>query len=263
MNEYTTAQIRNIALVGHGGSGKTTLAEQILFKAGVITRAGTVEDGSTVCDYEPEEKKHGHSLSAALVHFDHEGNHVNLIDTPGDPDFLGQSLPVLPAVETVFVVIDAVAGIQTVDRRMMKVAAERRLPRAIVINKIDHENVSLEEILEHIRETFGDVSACPSTCPPTGATEVRDLFEHEEGETDVSRPVAEAHTAIVDQIVEVDEALMEVYLETGTVEKTRRSDAFEKALREGTSCRCCSARRARRVGVEELMRHHRGSARAR
>ncbi len=253
MNDYTTEQIRNIALVGHGGSGKTTLAEQILFKAGLISRAGTVEDGSTVCDYEPEEKKHAHSLNAALVHFDHEGNHVNLIDTPGYPDFLGQSLPVLPAVETVFVVIDAAKGIQTVDRRMMKVAEERKLPRAIVINKIDHENIDLEELLEHVRETFGDV-CLPINLPAKGATEVREVFEHEEGDgaCDFST-VAEAHTKIVDQTVEVDEDLMAVYLEKGSVNPDQLVPAFKKSMREAhlVPVIFCSARTG--VGVDELM----------
>lgn len=253
MNDYTTAQIRNIALVGHGGSGKTSLAEQILFKTGAITRVGSVEDGSTVCDFEPEEKHHGHSLSAALVHFDHEGNHVNLIDTPGYPDLLGQALPVLPAVETVFVVIDAAKGIQTVDRRMMSVAAERKLPRAIVINKIDHENINLEEILEHIRETFGDV-CLPINLPAKNATEVREVFEHEEGDgaCDFSS-VSEAHTKIVDQTVEVDEALMATYLEKGSVDPDQLVPAFKKAMREAhlVPVIFCSARTG--VGVDELM----------
>ena len=253
MNDYTTDQIRNIALVGHGGSGKTTLAEQILFKAGRISRPGVVEEGNTVCDHEPEEKRHGHSLAASLVHFDHEGNHVNLIDTPGYPDFLGQSLPVLPAVETVFVVIDAAKGVQMVDRRMMRVAAERRLPRVIVINKIDHENLDLEGLLEDIRETFGAV-CLPINLPANGATEVRDVFEHEEGSSDIDfSSVAEAHTRVVDQTVEVDEALMSAYLEKGSVEPAQLIPAFKKSMREAhlVPVIFCSARTG--AGVDELM----------
>ena len=253
MNDYTTDQIRNIALVGHGGTGKTSLAEQMLFAAGATTRVGTVEDGSTVCDYEPEEKKHGHSLTAALVHFDHEGDHVNLIDTPGYPDFLGQALPILPAVETVFVVIDAAKGIQTVDRRMMKVAADRKLPRAIVVNKIDHDNIDLEELYEHLRETFGD-ECLPINLPAQGGTAVRDVFEHESGSGDCDfSNVADAHTRIVDQTVEVDEELMASYLEQGTVDPEQLVPAFKKAMCEAhlVPVLFCSAKTA--VGVPELM----------
>lgn len=253
MKDYTTAQIRNIALVGHGGSGKTTLAEQILFKAGRVSRAGRVEDGTTVCDFEPEEKKHGHSLSPALVHFDHEGNHVNLIDTPGYPDLLGQSLPALPAVETVFVVIDGVKGIQTVDRRMMRVAAERRLPRVVVINKMDHDNVDLEGLLGQVQETFG--SEClPINLPAKGATEVREVFEHEEGDgaCDFSS-VAEAHTKIVDQTVETDESLMSVYLEQGKVSTAQLVPAFKAAMREAHLVPVVFTSARTGLGVDELM----------
>ena len=253
MNEYTTEQIRNIALVGHAGAGKTTLAEHILFKAGRISRPGTVEDGTTVCDYEPEEKRHAHSLQAALVHFDHEGNHVNLIDTPGYPDLLGHALPVLPAVETVLVVIDASKGIQTVDRRMMKVASERDLPRAIIVNKIDHENLNLGALLDQIRETFGAV-CLPINLPAKGGAEVREVFEHEEGDgvCDFSS-VAEAHTRIVDQTVEVDEDLMSVYLERGKVEPDQLVPAFKKSMREAhlVPVIFCSAKTS--AGVDELM----------
>ena len=116
---YQTSEIRNVALTGHAGAGKTTLIEQILATAGVIREPGLVEKGSTVSDWDDLEKKHGHSLSPSLAGFDYQNAHINLIDTPGYPDFIGAALSVLPAVETVAVVINAQQGVQSASRRMM------------------------------------------------------------------------------------------------------------------------------------------------
>ena len=145
---HTTESIRNIALVGHGAAGKTTLVESILYRAGRLPTPGAVEKGNTVCDFDPQEKAHQHSLDAALVHFDHNGAHVNLIDTPGFPDFIGQAIAVLPAVETVAVVINAQTGIEAMTQRMMERAAERRQCRMIIVNKIDAENIDLPGLLD-------------------------------------------------------------------------------------------------------------------
>ena len=252
MAEYTTADIRNIALVGHAGAGKTSLVERLLHDVGVTGRLGTIEDKNTVCDYEDEEKHHGHSLSAAVVHFDHGPKRYNLIDTPGAPDFLGAAIPVLPAVETAFVVIDATRGVQTVTRRMMTICAERRLPRMIIINKIDAATPDqLEELVEHLRETFGN-ECLPANLPTGGMQGVVNVIDAEDGETDFSS-VADAHTAILDQIVEIDDSLMAGYLETGTVEKQALHDAFEKALREAHLVPMLFVSTRTGAGVKELL----------
>ena len=138
MPKYTTADIRNLAFVGSAGAGKTTLVEAMLHAAGVIGRAGRVEEGNTVCDYDELEKEFSSGLDSALVHFDHEGAHVNLIDTPGSGDFLGKAISSLPAVDTVVVVVDPGTGIDPVMRRLMKTTGEHGKPRLIVVNKIDH-----------------------------------------------------------------------------------------------------------------------------
>ncbi|MEO0631119.1 MAG: GTP-binding protein, partial [Planctomycetota bacterium] len=134
-------EIRNVALVGQGGSGKTTLTERLLFDAGVIQRMGSVEDGNTVSDFTEEEHHHHHSLGLAMTHFETESRLsgrkvlVNLLDTPGMTDFLGHAIAALPAVDTVAVVIDPAKGIGTVTRRMFAIAKERNLPRCIVVDK--------------------------------------------------------------------------------------------------------------------------------
>ncbi len=231
MAAHTVENIRNIALVGHSGSGKTTLAESILAKLGAIGRAGQVEEGNTVFDHEPEEKEHKHSLSLSIASFDNDGLHFNLIDTPGYPDFFGQALSAFPAVEILAMVIGADKGIQTTHRRLMQVASERNLPRMIIINKIDDHVGDCETLLATIRESFGN-ECLPLNLPSSGGTDVVDVWDEAAGDADFSS-VAEAHQQIIDQAVEVDEELMETYLETGEVDKDKLHHAFERALREG------------------------------
>jgi elongation factor G len=120
MSKYNTEAIRAMALVGHGASGKTSLAEALLFAAGAITAKGSVERGSTVCDFDAQEKEAGHSLNSAIVNFAHEGTHIHLIDTPGYPDFSGQAIAALAGADTALIVINAQTGIELMTERMMR-----------------------------------------------------------------------------------------------------------------------------------------------
>src|SRR3989442_1120094 len=132
MPKYSTESIRTVALVGHTGAGKTTLAEALLARAGAIASAGSVEKGNTVCDFDPLEKEYKHSLNSALVNFAWKNVHIHLIDTPGSPDFMGQAIGALAAVETAVIVVNAETGIQLATDRMLKWAAKRNLCRMIV-----------------------------------------------------------------------------------------------------------------------------------
>lgn len=254
MSEYTTDDIRNLVLVGHGGSGKTTLAEALLLKAGAIDVAGEVANGTTVSDFDAQEIAHQSSLYASLASFEHAGKHVNVIDTPGYPDFLGRSVTVLPAVETAVVVIDARSGVQMTTRRMMEAAAARRMCRMIVVNKIDAEGVDLEAILGEIVATFG-AECLPLNLPAGGGTRIVDCFFEPGDETSDFSSVEEAHTQMVDQSVEVDDELMELYLEQGEdLAPERLRDAFQKALRDGHLIPVCFTSIELDVGVAKLMR---------
>ncbi len=251
MPQYATESIRNIALVGHAGSGKTTLAEALLHKAGAINTQGSIEKGTTALDFDPQEKEHQHSLNPAIASLDYREAHVNLIDTPGYPDFLGQTLSVLPAVETAAVVINAEAGIETVTQRMMERAANLRLCRLIVVNKIDAEGVNIPALLTQIRETFGK-ECLPINLPSHKGQAVVDCFFEPDGSADFSS-VKEAHTALVDQVVEVDEELMALYLEQGEISTEQLHEPFEKALREGHLVPVCFTSARTGAGVQQLL----------
>jgi len=249
MAKYTTADIRNIALTGRAGGGKTTLVEALLHNAGVIGRAGRVEDGNTVCDFDDLEKEMNHSLDSAIVHFDHDKHHINLIDTPGSPDFLGRSISALPAVETMAVLVDPTAGVDTVTRRMMNIGQQRDLPRMIIINKIDNAS-NLNELLEQLTEAFGGICR-PVNLPTDGGKAVVDCFSNASGESDLGS-IDQFHTGIVEQVVEVDEQLMEKYLEEGEVDAKSLQDAFKRALREAHLVPICFVSARENVGVQEL-----------
>lgn len=251
MPKYTTADIRNIAIAGHHGAGKTSLVEALLAKVGAIKTCGEVEKGNTVCDFDDEEKAHQHSLNSAIVHLDHAGKRINLIDTPGMPDFIGHALGALPAVETAAVVVNAQNGVEMVTRRIMDRAKERNICRVLIVNKIDADNIDLPGLVEHLRQTFGK-ECLPINLPSKGGTDVVDVLFKAEGEVDFG-DVSVAHTAIVDQIVEVDEALMEVYLEQGEVTVEQLHAPFEKALREGHLVPICFTSAKTGAGIDDLV----------
>jgi len=248
-------RIRTIALVGQSGAGKTTLAEALLARAGAIPAAGSVERGTTVCDYTPLEKQLQHSLKLAVASFDAKTNgeatRIHLLDTPGYPDFLGQSLPALAAVETAAIVINAQNGIEMMTGRFMQWAAKRGLDRLVIVNKIDADNVDLEDLLERIQQTFGK-ECLPLNLPAADRKKVSDCFFAPSGEADFSS-VDEAHRKLVDQVVEVDEKLMEAYLEKGEVTPEELHAPLERALREGHLIPVVFASAKTGAGIAELM----------
>jgi elongation factor G len=253
MSDYNAEDVRNIALVGHADSGKTTLVEALLAATGVISEPGSVERGTTVCDSDALEKEQQHSLEVGITSFNAQGTHVNLLDTPGFPDFIGRSISVMAAVETAAVVINAEAGIETVTQRMMKVADNRSLCRIIVVNKIDGDGVDLEDLTSQIRDSFG-TECLPINLPADGGKRVIDCFFQPGGEGADFSSVADAHSQIIDQVVEVDEELMELYLEQGEDLKPEQlHDPFEEALREAHLIPICYVSAQTGAGIPELL----------
>jgi len=252
MPKYRTEDIRNLTLVGHSGSGKTSLVEALLVKSGKIGEAGTIERGTTTTDHDPLEKEYQSSLDSALASLDFDGIHVNMIDTPGFPDFRGPTLTGMSATETTALVINAHNGVELSTRRLMRRAKRRRLCRIIIVNKIDQEGTNLTQLITQIREEFGP-ECLPINLPADNLATVKDCFFGTEGDTDIFS-LSEAHEAIIDQVVEVNEDLMEKYLEGEELSRDDLHDAFEQALREGHLVPICFTSAATGAGLTEFLK---------
>ncbi|HEX4233644.1 MAG TPA: elongation factor G [Caldimonas sp.] len=243
--------IRTVALVGPSGGGKTCLAEALLVASGTITTPGTLERGTTVSDFDPLERKMQHSLNASVLHFQHRETRIHCIDTPGAPDFFGQSLPALEAVETVAVVINAQTGVEPMAIRMMEHAAARERDRLIIVNRIDAPGVNLPGVLAQIQAAFGK-ECLPLNLPDAGGTRVVDCFHNREGHSDFGS-VDVAHRALVEQVVEVDGEFVDRYLNDGDIDASELHAPLEQALREGHLIPVCFVSAKGGAGVAELL----------
>ncbi len=253
MSAYTMHDIRNIAFVGQAGVGKTTLAEALLARTGAIAKAGSVQKGDTVSDFDPQEQAAGHSLDCAVLHFVTAGTHINLLDTPGYPDLIGRAIHVLPAVETMALVLDARNGVDAMAQRMMEAAGQQDHEKLIIINRIDEADANPEALLNELQAVFG--SEClPLNLPSSDRSQVIDCFFDPTPADVAFSSVEAAHEAMVDQVVEVDEELMALYLEQGqTLSPEQLHDPFEQALREGHLIPVCFVSAQTGAGVDELL----------
>lgn len=227
MKTFPSAKIRNVALVGHGGAGKTTLAEALLYTSGTINRQGRVEDGTTVCDFDPEEVRRTISVSTALAPFEHDGYKINLLDCPGYADFLPEVEAALRVADLAVFVVSAVDGVEVQTEIIWKLAAAADVPRMIFINKLDRERADFDGTLDQLRETFG-AGVAPLELPIGSETSFRGVadlltdtaitYDNGKPETgpipdDMEAREHEVHDNLVEGIVVADDDLMERYLE--------------------------------------------------
>ncbi len=247
----TVSDIRTLAMLGPAAAGKTSLCEALLAAAGAVATAGSLERGSTVSDHDPLERRMQHSLNSSLMHLQWQGCRVHVIDTPGAPDFIGQALPALEAVETAVVVINAANGIEPMARRMMDIAAQRQRDRVIVVNKIDTPGVDLAALLAEIQAAFGK-ECLPLNLPDDHGAKVVDCFYNRQGHSDFGA-VADAHRALVEQVVEVDGEFVERYLNDGDIDAAELHAPLEQALREGHLIPVCFVSARTGAGVPELL----------
>ncbi len=251
MSALNPSDIRNLVFLGHGGSGKTTLGEAMLHAAKVTGRFGSVDDGTSHLDYSDIEKERKHSVDPALGHLEHGGKTINIIDAPGYPDFIGGAIGVMGGADTGVVVISATGGIEVSTRRLFKIARDAKLPLAIVINKIDGENVDLPALMNQINETFGNTCKAMNL-PADGGKGVIDCFTNESGAADFA-DVADAHTQLIENVVEADEELMEAYLGGEEIPPAKLASAFASAMVEGTVIPVLFTSAKSQVGVKEFM----------
>ncbi|MBX3417148.1 MAG: elongation factor G [Pirellulaceae bacterium] len=248
-------KIRNLVLCGHGGCGKTTLADSFLMMTGAVNGNHSVDDGTSVCDFDPEEKKHKYSIEAASTHFTHDNCNFNVIDTPGYPDFIGQVAGAMRAVENALIVINAHSGIQVNTRRVFRMAGEAGLGRMIVINKVDDENLDFPKLVANIEEIFG--SQCVLLNVPIGVgANFKGLISTLKPPSDTSgaavdpKPISDR---LIECIVEVDDEAMERYFEGQVPSDEEIHRLIVEAVKAGTLVPivCCSAKN--RIGLKEIL----------
>jgi elongation factor G len=256
MLKYHEGDIRCIALVGHRASGKTSLADALLHRSRSVDRMGNVDDGTSISDFDDEEHKHHFSIDTSVMHLEHEGKFVNLLDAPGYPDFVGASLEALNAVETAVIVISAVNGIEVNTRRMMAEAEKHNLTRILVINKCDSDNIHFPELIASIQDTFGRQCVLFDVPAGLGAkfTGVISVLNPPENiPADCPINPQEIRSQLIDAIVECDEAMMERYLNEGDLSNEELEQAVARAVEAGTVIPIFCTGAKHEVGVDELL----------
>src|SRR6185436_11080137 len=204
MTAYAVENIRNIAVCGHGSAGKSTLTEQMLIRSGAIKQAG--DNGASVVDFDDLEKSHHHSIESHVTHFEHGGKYFQIIDTPGYPDFIGQTIGALHGVDTAIIVVNAHSGIEVNTRRTFQEAGKRGLGRMVVINKMDDENIDFPALLTRIQESFGN-EALLLTAPLGSGTQFKgvvNLLKSTEGQGALVN-LGDHATKLIESIIELDD----------------------------------------------------------
>ncbi len=249
------ADIRNIAVCGHGSAGKTTLVDHLLVKTGAASGQPSVDAGTSICDFDEEEKHHKHSIEASVVHFDHAGKRFNLIDTPGYPDLIGQTIGALRAVETAIIVIDAHSGIKVNTRRVWQEAGQAGLGRIICITKLDADNIDFPGLTGAIKEVFG--TQCALFNVPIGqGHEFKGVVSTLDVPADTAGALvdpAELSEAVMESIIEADEAVMEKYLEGQPPSKEELGRLCAEAVRQGTLTPIVCLSTKMGIGLDELL----------
>ena len=266
MKRYPVDKIRNVAVAGHGGTGKTSLVEAMLFAAKAVDRLGRVEDGTTTTDFDPEEIRRKITVNAALAPLEWKDAKLNLIDTPGYPDFIGEVVGALRAVESVLVTVDATAGAEVQTDKAWSLAVRERLSRIVVVTRMDRENAAFARVVEGLAERFGrQVVALQWPIGSAGSfSGTIDLVTMtalgpsgpmalDSVPRDVRAAAAEARDRLVEAIAETDDQLTETYLEKGELEPAALVAGLQRGVRAGTLAPVLCTAAPRGIGVAALL----------
>lgn len=245
MKEYTTDKIRNVALVGHQGAGKTTLVEALLYNTGAINRIGRVEEKNTISDWDEDEKERGLSLSTSLIPIEFEDHKINVLDAPGMTDFQGEIKNAIRVADSVFVVVDAVAGVEVGTELVWEYAEAYQQPIIVTINKMDRENANFERTLASLRESFPAYKFIPVMMPIGEQASFKGVINlltmkayYETGKdrsdlpADMQAAAEAARTVLVEAAAEADDTLIEKYFEEGTLSDDEIRDGMRRAARD-------------------------------
>jgi elongation factor G len=263
------SKLRNLALISHGGVGKTTLAEALNYATGSASRRGKVTEGNTVSDYQEEEKKRGFSISLSVLRLERGEAVINLVDTPGTLDFAGEVVSGLYAVDAALALVSAVSGVETGTVKYWEIAERRGLPRALFVNRMDRENADFDKTVESIKETFGQ-SCVPLQLPIGSHTDFHGLvdlvagkayiYKEDSGEFDeadipaeLQDAAAEAREQLIEEIAAADEALMEKYFEEGTLPASDIHQGLRAAFAAGTLTPIFVGSAEQAVGAHQLL----------
>jgi elongation factor G len=268
VKSFPTSKIRNVALVGHGGAGKTTLAEALLHWSGATTRMGRVEDGSTVSDHDPEEQKRNMSLSLTLVPFEHDGHKVNVLDAPGYADFVGDVAAALQAADLAVFVVSAVEGVEVQTEVAWRIAEQRGMPRAVFVNKLDRERASYERTIAQLKDRFGagiaplqlpigEEAALSGVVELLNDTAVSYVDGNAKGAvgpipSDMEAEEHSVHDALVEGIVVADDELMERYLGDESIDTKELQHALALGIDQGVVFPVLCGSATKLVGVDRL-----------
>jgi elongation factor G len=256
MAKREPSQIRNLAFIGHGDAGKTTLVEALLFASGAISREGAIDDGTTVSDHTPEEKARHNSIDLGVAYATSDGKHFNFLDAPGYPDFIGEAVSALFAADAAVIAVNALAGVMVNTRKLWQLASDRGLPRFLVVTKADQENVDFAALIASIQDSFGKgcIPVILPVDPGPRLKQVVNVLEHPDEVTGSLAEVARASKErLMDAIVEVDDQLMERYLEGATIAPDELVRAMRLAILRGRLVPILTTAARAGVGAPELL----------
>jgi len=247
------AKVRNVGILGHGGTGKTTLIEHVLHAAGKTNRMGRVQDGNTVCDYLEEEIQRKQTISMKLAHVDWDGIRIHMVDHPGYADFLGEVAASVPVLDNIIVMVDASTGVQVGTDNAMAYADKYQTPRAIFVNKLDRENVDFDAVVESLRKTYGN-QCVPLVIPIGKGESLKGAVNILTGDTSaVADEVAELKSEMTDAVAESDDALLEKFLETGELSHDEFDQGLHNGIKSGKIVPIIAGSVDKDVGVRELL----------